>query len=88
MLTHLRRDLYLVKFDIDEYLEERDTAVMGVMDGYTLAMHYNIYSDLFGHAMFYPLVQMNIFYDIDDENVNPVYYGNDISPTEVWYCYI
>jgi len=74
---------FLVQIDVEEYLEERDASIQGVLDGYTIAMHYNIYFDLFGHAMFYPLVQMNISYDADDENINPVYYGNEILPTEV-----
>ena len=80
-----KSDMFLVQIDVDDYLEERDASIRGVMDGFTLGMHNNIYFDLFGHGMFYPLVQMNISYDIDDENVNPVYYGNEISPSEVNY---
>ena len=69
--------------DVDAYIDEREVSHQGVMDGFKLGMHNHIYAHLFGHAYFYPVVPLNISYDIDGDNVNPIYYGNEIQPSEV-----
>ena len=74
---------YLVQFDVDKYLKERDESKSGVMDVYKMLMHCNIYADLFGHAFFYPVQPMSVFYDINDDECIPVYCGNEVTPTEV-----
>lgn len=49
-----------------------------------IAHHYNVYRDLFKHGDFLPLVHMDIDYDCREEDeVNPVFYGNELLPTEV-----
>lgn len=48
-----------------------------------IADHYNIFQDLFGNAFFFPVVQLDISYNIDDnDTVVRVYTGNVIKPAE------
>jgi large subunit ribosomal protein L38 len=49
----------------------------------SMAEHYGIYQDLFGHAFFNPRIQLDVSYDYDDELVTPVHRGNQILPSEV-----
>ncbi|KAH0535185.1 39S ribosomal protein L38, mitochondrial [Cotesia glomerata] len=42
----------------------------------TIAEHYNIFSDLFGDAYFYPSLPMDIKYDNNDEFIPTVHRGN------------
>ncbi|XP_003484651.1 39S ribosomal protein L38, mitochondrial [Bombus impatiens] len=48
-----------------------------------IADHYNIFQDLFGNAFFFPVVQLDINYNIDDnDTLVKVYTGNVIKPAE------
>ncbi|KAL0132176.1 hypothetical protein PUN28_000151 [Cardiocondyla obscurior] len=49
---------------------------------YRLAKHYGIYSDLYGDAYFKPVLPLNISYDLEDDKLTRVYYGNVIKPSE------
>ncbi|CAK8683945.1 unnamed protein product [Clavelina lepadiformis] len=68
--------------DIDQFLEDWEGSPDEARDVFNVAHHYNIYRDLFGHGHFYPVVPMNIAFPGKDELLNPVYYGNEISPSE------
>ncbi|XP_013422116.1 39S ribosomal protein L38, mitochondrial [Lingula anatina] len=48
----------------------------------TMARHYNIFKDLFGPVYFTPRVPLDIFYELDSEDVAPVYCGNRIAASE------
>lgn len=61
---------------------ERDTK--GIQEITVIAKHYNIYSDLFGDKIFHPVVHMEIDFNTTDPSyVNPVYYGNELTPCAV-----
>lgn len=53
---------------------------------HTVADHYGIYRDLFGEAYFYPQFKLGVGYNVagEEDMVNPVLYGNLLTPTEVW----
>lgn len=48
-----------------------------------LAVHYGVFRDLFGGAFFYPQVDLEVSYDISEEDEVPVFYGNLIEPSQV-----
>lgn len=52
---------------------------------HTLANHFGIFRDLFAHAYFYPQIQLEIGYEIDEEPdmMNRVFHGNILTPAEV-----
>jgi hypothetical protein len=43
-----------------------------------MASHYNIYKDLFEQGYFRPSVDMNIEFNIEENNSQNVYFGNKI----------
>ncbi|XP_033123725.1 39S ribosomal protein L38, mitochondrial-like [Anneissia japonica] len=47
-----------------------------------VAKNYNIFKDLFDGAEFISWSVMNISYDVDDDTVMPVYWGNVVTPQE------
>ena len=49
-----------------------------------LADHYGVFDHLFGpRVYFYPVVDLKVTFDFDDDLVTPVYYGNVIPPADV-----
>lgn len=44
-----------------------------------IASHFGVYEHLFGDAYFYPRVNLNVLYEVEDANL-PVYFGNVIKP--------
>lgn len=50
-----------------------------------VAEHHGIYRDLFGDAYFHPQFLLGVGYKVEgeDDMVNPVFFGNCLSPTEV-----
>lgn len=49
---------------------------------YTIIDHYGIYNDMFNGAYFYPIMPMSIGYELDEDNVMPVHYGNTVNASE------
>lgn len=47
-----------------------------------LAVHYGVFRDLFGGAFFYPQVDLEVSYDISEEDEVPVFHGNLIEPSQ------
>ncbi|KAJ8786945.1 hypothetical protein J1605_023200 [Eschrichtius robustus] len=48
-----------------------------------LAEHYGLYRDLFHGATFVPRVPLHVAYAVGEDDLMPVYYGNEVTPTEV-----
>ena len=48
-----------------------------------LAEYYGLYRDLFHGATFVPRVPLHVAYAIGEDDLVPVYYGNEVTPTEV-----
>ena len=54
------------------------------LDTFTAAKHYGLFRDLFQNAFFVPVTELNIFFDInEDDLVMPVCRGNHIYPSHV-----
>jgi len=47
-----------------------------------LAKHYGVYNDLYGDAYFMPIVPLNISYQLADDELVRVYFGNVIKPSQ------
>ncbi|KAB0400737.1 hypothetical protein E2I00_008365 [Balaenoptera physalus] len=47
-----------------------------------LAEHYGLYRDLFHGATFVPRVPLHVAYAVGEDDLMPVYYGNEVTPTE------
>ncbi|XP_007957831.1 39S ribosomal protein L38, mitochondrial [Orycteropus afer afer] len=47
-----------------------------------LAEHYGLYRDLFHGATFVPRVPLRVAYAVGEEDLVPVYHGNEVTPTE------
>ncbi|XP_078337485.1 large ribosomal subunit protein mL38-like isoform X2 [Crassostrea virginica] len=47
-----------------------------------LGEHFGVFRDLFGGAYFYPHIDLDISYDISEEEELPVYHGNLIEPSQ------
>ncbi|KAM4842876.1 large ribosomal subunit protein mL38 [Thomomys bottae] len=47
-----------------------------------LAEYYGLYRDLFHDATFVPWVPLRVAYAVGEEDLVPVYYGNEVTPTE------
>ncbi|XP_022445277.1 39S ribosomal protein L38, mitochondrial isoform X1 [Delphinapterus leucas] len=47
-----------------------------------LAEHYGLYRDLFHGATFVPRVPLHVAYAVGEDDLVPVYYGNEVTPTE------
>ena len=76
---------FSVKFDEILLNDEWETQADGIMSIFRVAQHYGVYKDLFGSKYFYPVIPIEISYICDDktDEVNLVFYGNDLSPSEV-----
>lgn len=48
----------------------------------SIAQHYGIYQHLFGRAHFLPRIPLNIKYQVSEDELIPVHYGNVIKPHE------
>lgn len=48
-----------------------------------LAEYYGLYRDLFHGATFVPRVPLHVAYAVGEDDLMPVYYGNEVTPTEV-----
>lgn len=48
-----------------------------------LAEYYGLYRDLFHGATFVPRVPLHVAYPVGEDDVMPVYHGNEVTPTEV-----
>lgn len=48
-----------------------------------LAEYYGLYRDLFHGATFVPWVPLHVAYAVGEEDLIPVYHGNEVTPTEV-----
>nr|XP_026484649.1 39S ribosomal protein L38, mitochondrial [Vanessa tameamea]XP_026484658.1 39S ribosomal protein L38, mitochondrial [Vanessa tameamea] len=55
---------------------------LGPMHKKQIADHYGVYEHLYGEGFFIPQLHLEVFYDINDGNCLPVYYGNVIKPAE------
>uniref|UniRef100_A0A2K6SEL4 Large ribosomal subunit protein mL38 n=1 Tax=Saimiri boliviensis boliviensis TaxID=39432 RepID=A0A2K6SEL4_SAIBB len=47
-----------------------------------LAEYYGLYRDLFHGATFVPRVALHVAYAVGEDDLMPVYYGNEVTPTE------
>nr|KAF6457599.1 mitochondrial ribosomal protein L38 [Rousettus aegyptiacus] len=47
-----------------------------------LAEYYGLYRDLFHGATFVPRVPLHVAYAVGEDDLMPVYYGNEVTPTE------
>ena len=72
-----------MQIDVEKYLEDRDASTSGAVDVCKVAKHFKIYSDLFGKGFFYPLVPMTVTYDVEGDYDVPVYWGNEVTVSEV-----
>lgn len=48
-----------------------------------LAEYYGLYRDLFHGATFVPRVPLHVAYAVGEDDLMPVYLGNEVTPTEV-----
>lgn len=48
-----------------------------------LAEYYGLYRDLFHGATFVPRVPLHVAYAVGEEDLIPVYHGNEVTPAEV-----
>lgn len=48
-----------------------------------LAEYYGLYRDLFHGATFVPRVPLHVTYAVGEDDLMPVYHGNEVTPTEV-----
>lgn len=48
-----------------------------------LAEYYGLYRDLFHGATFVPRVPLHVAYTVGEDELMPVYHGNEVTPTEV-----
>lgn len=48
-----------------------------------LAEYYGLYRDLFHGATFVPRVPLHVAYAVGEDDLMPVYYGNEVTPAEV-----
>lgn len=71
-----------LQVDLDGVLEEWRNSGAIFQDIFKAAELYGIYEDLFRHGYFYPCVELNIAYALDDDMLAPVYRGNIIKPSE------
>lgn len=46
-----------------------------------IADHYSVYEHLFGDAYFIPRTNLKVFYELPNNDLCPVYYGNIIKPS-------
>lgn len=49
----------------------------------TIAEHYGVFKALYDHGFFTPCVALDVSYDFDEHNVNPVYMGNILQASDV-----
>ncbi|MBZ3871184.1 39S ribosomal protein L38, mitochondrial [Sciurus carolinensis] len=54
----------------------------GPYDNQRLAEYYGLYRDLFHGATFVPWVPLHVAYAVGEEDLMPVYHGNEVTPTE------
>lgn len=48
-----------------------------------LAEYYGLYRDLFRGATFVPRVPLHVAYAVGEDDLMPVYHGNEVTPAEV-----
>ncbi|XP_051864450.1 39S ribosomal protein L38, mitochondrial isoform X2 [Drosophila albomicans] len=65
-----------------EKVQQAYVKTTGQHDLRLLADHYGIFEHLFGSAFFVPRVPLTIRYELDANNLSPVYNGNVIKPSE------
>ena len=78
---------FAVKIPLDE-LRNYANLEYGPYHSKIIAEHYGIFKDLFENAYFYPVVEMKITYQYDEELITPVYRGNIIPPSDVTIFFI
>nr|XP_002125755.1 39S ribosomal protein L38, mitochondrial-like [Ciona intestinalis] len=71
-----------LKLNIDEVMNEFEETNECASEIHRVAHHYGVFKDLFGHAHFYPRLRMEVGYKDGGSFINPVHYGNEISPSE------
>nr|XP_039271418.1 39S ribosomal protein L38, mitochondrial-like [Styela clava] len=69
--------------DCDEILCEWEKSNIGIRHIKEIAHYYNIYKDLFKDCDFHPVLHMDVDYECENELSNPVFYGNELLPSEV-----
>ena len=82
VIKHLPRFLFAVKIPLGELRDYANLEYGPYLDK-IMAEHYGIFRDLFENAYFYPVVNMRIAYQYDEELVTPVYTGNVVPPSDV-----
>ncbi|XP_048769606.2 39S ribosomal protein L38, mitochondrial-like isoform X2 [Ostrea edulis] len=70
-----------LKLDLDK-VDEESWNTNKKEELHQLAEHYGVFRDLFGGATFYPIVNLDVSYDMSDEYEIPVYHGNFITPSQ------
>lgn len=55
----------------------------GMADITRIAHHYGIFKDLFENKDFLPVIHMDVDYECGEDLYNPVFYGNELAPSEV-----
>lgn len=67
--------------DLDEVKKDW-LKTLGPFHKKQIAEHYGIFEHLYGEGYFIPYLNLEVFYDINDEETLPVYSGNVIKPSE------
>lgn len=82
MKEKLSRERSLI-LDIDQTMEDWQYSFAGIRHMQQIAHHYNVFTDLFIDKDFHAVIPMEIDYPASDGLVNPVYFGNELAPSEV-----
>lgn len=73
--------MFLVILDLEDIKKDWSTTIAPYQIK-TIAEHYNIFSDLFGDAYFYPSLPMDIKYDNNNDFIPTAHRGNLIKASE------
>ncbi|ELK35755.1 39S ribosomal protein L38, mitochondrial [Myotis davidii] len=77
----LYRDLFHVCIALEAVRAEWERTC-GPYHKQRLAEYYGLYRDLFHGATFVPRVPLHVAYAVGEDDVMPVYHGNEVTPTE------
>lgn len=71
-----------LKLDEIGLTDEWESTAQGIKSIHQIVHHYGIFKDLFNSKHFFPTIPMEIGYQDEEDFINPVFYGNDLSPSD------
>merc|ERR1719427_1011170 len=71
-----------LKIDESGITDQWESTTQGMKSINQVLHHYDVFKHLFGNRHFYPVVPMDVGYPDGDDFVNPVFYGNELSPSD------